>query len=76
MVNPYFLWKFVLMAAAGVNMALFHRYVARDMDAWGVPGAAIPTGAKMAGIVSLLLWVAIPFCGRVIGFTLGVYTPA
>jgi hypothetical protein len=76
MVNPYFVWKFVLMAAAGVNMAVFHRYLSREMDVWGVHGAAIPAGAKMAGIVSLLLWVAIPFCGRVIGFTLGVYTPA
>jgi hypothetical protein len=74
MVNPYFVAKFVLMAVAGINMALFHRYVSRDMDVWGVPGGGVPLNAKLAGTLSLLLWVAIPFCGRITGFTLGVYT--
>jgi hypothetical protein len=74
MVNPYFVAKFVLMAIAGINMAVFHRYVSRDMDVWGAPGAVIPLNAKIAGTLSLLLWVAIPFCGRITGFTLGVYT--
>jgi hypothetical protein len=74
MVNPYFVAKFVLMAVAGINMALFHRYVSRDMDVWGAPGGAVPLNAKLAGTLSLLLWVAIPFCGRITGFTLGVYT--
>jgi hypothetical protein len=76
MVNPYFLAKFGLMAIAGVNMVLFHQYVSKDMDSWGVPGALVPLNAKIAGVVSLALWVAIPFCGRITGFTLGVYVPA
>jgi len=76
MVNPYFLWKMGLMALAGVNMAVFHRYLSRGMDVWGKPGATAPLNAKVAGALSLALWMAIPFCGRVIGFTLGVYTPA
>lgn len=75
MVNPYFLWKLAFMALAGVNMVVFHHYVSKGMDVWGRPGAAIPLNAKMAGAVSLALWMIIPFCGRVIGFTLGVYTP-
>lgn len=73
MANPYFLWKLALMALAGLNMAVFHRYISKGMDRWGAPGAAIPLNAKMAGALSLVLWMAIPFCGRVIGFTLGVY---
>jgi hypothetical protein len=76
MVNPYFLWKMGLMALAGVNMLIFHRYLSRGMDSWGEPGAAVPLNAKLAGALSLALWMVIPFCGRVIGFTLGVYTPA
>lgn len=72
-VNPYFLWKFGLMALAGINMVVFHRYVSKEVDQWGAPGGAIPLSAKLAGALSLALWVAIPFCGRVIGFTLGVY---
>jgi hypothetical protein len=76
MVNPYFLAKFGLMAIAGANMVLFHRYVSKDMDSWGVPGTSVPLNAKIAGVISLALWVAIPFCGRITGFTLGVYVPA
>lgn len=76
MVNPYFLWKMGLMALAGVNMAVFHRYLSQGMDSWGEPDAAVPLNVKLAGALSLALWMVIPFCGRVIGFTLGVYTPA
>lgn len=73
MANPYFLWKMGLMALAGVNMAIFHRFLSKDIGRWGEAGHAIPANVKLAGALSLLLWMAIPFCGRVIGFTLGVY---
>ncbi len=73
MVNPYFLIKDALLVAAFFNMLAFHFYVSKDVDHWGQPGGAIPLGAKLSGILSLLLWIAIPFCGRVVGFTLGVY---
>ena len=76
MVNPYFLWKLGFMALAGINMAVFHRYLAKGMNRWGEPEAAIPMNVKLAGALSLALWVIIPFFGRVIGFTLGVYTPS
>jgi hypothetical protein len=73
MANPYFLSKMALMALAGVNMAVFHRVVAKGQDRWGLPGVSPSFGAKFAGTLSLLLWVTIPFCGRIVGFTLGVY---
>ena len=73
MVNPYFLTKMGLMALAGVNMAVFHRYLSKGMDSWGKPGGAVPLNAKLSGALSLLLWIVIPFCGRIVGFTLGVY---
>jgi hypothetical protein len=73
MANPYFLSKMALLLLAGANMAVFHRFVAKDRDRWGMPGVSPTSGAKIAGIVSLALWVAIPFCGRIVGFTLGVY---
>ena len=73
MVNPYFLTKDALMVLAGLNMLAFHFYFSKDIDHWGRPGGAIPMGAKLSATLSLLLWMAIPFCGRVIGFTLGVY---
>ena len=73
MVNPYFLTKDALMLLAGVNMLAFHFLFSKDIDQWGKPGGAIPLSAKLSATLSLLLWMAIPFCGRVIGFTLGVY---
>lgn len=76
MANPYFLWKTALMIAAGVNMAVFHRYFSKDIDRWGQPGGAIPLNAKLSATLSLALWMVIPFLGRVIGFTLGVYYAA
>jgi hypothetical protein len=73
MANPYFLSKMALMLLAGVNMAVFHRVVARGQEQWGLPGVPPSSGAKIAGALSLLLWATIPFCGRIVGFTLGVY---
>jgi hypothetical protein len=72
MVNPYFLVKMCLLAAAGLNMALFHFTTFKSVANWD-EGAALPTGAKMAGGLSLLFWTLILFCGRAIGFTLGIY---
>lgn len=73
MANPYFISKMVLLLVAGINMAIFHRIAAKDVDVWGVPGGTVPAAAKIAGIASLALWVAIPFLGRIVGFTLGTY---
>ena len=72
-VNPYFLWKLVFMALAGVNMLFFHTRLSKGIESWGVPGGAIPLNAKLSATLSLLLWMLIPFCGRIVGFTLGTY---
>jgi hypothetical protein len=73
MVNPYFIWKMILMAVAGINMAIFHRIASKDVAVWGVPGRTVPTAAKVLGLISLGLWIVIPFLGRIVGFTLGKY---
>lgn len=73
MANPYFLWKMGLLVLAGINMAVFHRITANSMDEWGAPGASTPAAAKVAALLSLAFWAVIPLCGRIVGFTLGVY---
>ncbi len=73
MANPYFLWKMGLMAIAGINMAIFHRIISKGVEDWGQPGGTVPFAAKFSGALSLAIWIIIPYCGRVIGFTLGVY---
>lgn len=73
MANPYFLWKMGLMALAALNMLIFHRVVSKGVNEWGQPGHVTPAAAKIAGLLSLALWMVIPLCGRIVGFTLGVY---
>lgn len=73
MVNPYFLAKMGLLALAGLNMAFFHLSTWKDVANWDGSITAIPTAAKVAGVASLVFWALIVLCGRVIGFTLGIY---
>jgi len=72
MQNPYFLWKMGLLVLAGLNMAVFHLFTWRSVSNWD-SDCAIPLTGKVAGALSLLLWIGVIFCGRLIGFTLGLY---
>jgi len=66
-VNLPFRIKMAALAFAGINMIVFHGVTARDVTSWdmGVP----PVRARVAGAVSVCLWVVIAFAGRWIGFT-------
>jgi hypothetical protein len=59
--------KLVLIAAALVNAALFELYARRAL-AKLPPGAAIPTGVKVAGVLSLGIWICVAACGRSIAY--------
>jgi len=74
MVNPYFLWKMGLIALAGINMGILHLTTWKTIGSWN-NGSAIPAAAKLSGALSLIFWIIVIFCGRFIGFTLGVYQP-
>lgn len=65
--NTAFQIKLVLLALAGLNMLVFHLTSARTMSRWDRQ-AAPPLG-KAAAVLSLALWIAVVFAGRVIGFT-------
>ncbi|MBN8830389.1 MAG: hypothetical protein J0G94_07105 [Sphingomonadales bacterium] len=76
--NPYGYWgntafkaKMVLLLLAGLNMAIFHLVTQRggQMDR---PGS-LPAGARVAGFVSVTIWLAIIACGRWIGFTMSPF---
>jgi hypothetical protein len=70
--NPYFVAKLLLIAAAGVNMMIFHGISAKDMMEWENK-ARLPLRARFAGGFSILLWIAVVACGRWIGFTMQVH---
>jgi hypothetical protein len=65
--NPAFRLKMLLIFLAGVHALIFHRSVYRDVASWDDSGV-LPAGAKVAGFVSILLWIGIVAAGRFIGF--------
>ncbi|MGP0092391.1 MAG: DUF6644 family protein [Xanthobacteraceae bacterium] len=69
--NGYFIAKIALICVAGVNMAIFHAMSAKDLPRWESE-AKPPLPARLAGGLSILLWVAVVACGRWIGFTMQV----
>jgi hypothetical protein len=59
--------KMLCLALAGINMAFFHRFTHRRLGT--SDAGAPPAAARIAGGVSLLLWIVIVGAGRWIGFT-------
>ena len=67
--NFFFQGKMVLLVVAGFNMAIFHAIGIRDVEHWDTKQNT-PRAAKVAGAMSLTLWIAVIAFGRWIGFTL------
>jgi hypothetical protein len=66
--NFYFRTKMILLVLAGLNMAVFEMTAGRKVDEWDKAPAA-PRAGKAAAVVSLVVWIAVIFMGRIIGFT-------
>lgn len=69
--NGFFIAKLFLIGAAGLNMAIFYAISAKDLPRWENE-TRLPLPARLAGGLSILLWVAVVACGRWIGFTMPV----
>jgi hypothetical protein len=67
--SPVFRIKMVLLALAGINALIFHSTVYRDGARWN-PGVA-PARARLAGLLSLIFWIAIIAAGRAIAYAPG-----
>lgn len=65
--NAAFQLKLVLIGAAGMNAGFFHWVTFRGAEAWG-SGAPLPLPARLAGVVSILLWFSVIACGRMIAY--------
>jgi hypothetical protein len=65
--NPAFQLKLALIAAAGLNVLWFHRGVLRTGGAW-THGGVTPRRARIAAATSLLLWVGVITCGRLLAY--------
>lgn len=65
--NVFFRLKLVLLVLAGLNVWLFHSGIYHRVEAWD-RDARPPRQARIAGALSLLLWVAIILSGRMIAY--------
>ncbi|HSA88906.1 MAG TPA: DUF6644 family protein [Burkholderiales bacterium] len=65
--SEVFVLKILLILAAGVNAALFHTITLRSAAAWDSDGMP-PVSARAAGAISLLLWISVIACGRLLAY--------
>ena len=72
MINPWFLAKLAMLALAGLNMMYFHMTAWRAVEHWELD-PTFPAAVKVAGWLSLFFWLVVVICGRMIGFTLGIF---
>lgn len=66
--NRVFLLKLSLIAAAGINALLFHKGVYRSVAGWNADRSA-PIAARLHALSSLVLWIAVICCGRLLAYT-------
>lgn len=71
-INYYPSWPFrikmLLLVLAGANMIFFHLITFRDVHLWDSE-MKTPVAARVAGGMSLVIWIAVIACGRIVGWT-------
>jgi hypothetical protein len=65
--NPVFRLKLILLVAALLNALVFHKWTGRRLEAWGA-GRGAPVGAKVSAVLSLVIWIGVISCGRLLAF--------
>ena len=65
--NPAFRFKVTFMAVAGLNVLFFYTRVFRRLEQLA-PDTPPPFGARLAGAVSLTMWIGVMSAGRLLTF--------
>jgi hypothetical protein len=65
----FFKLKMVMLLGAALNVVVFNFTLGRSLLQWDTL-LRTPRGAKITGIVSLVLWVSVVACGRGIAYVL------
>jgi hypothetical protein len=66
--NEIFLLKLTLIALAGINAVLFHLGVYRRVTSWNTLVTA-PKLARVQALLSVVIWIAVISCGRLLAYT-------
>ena len=69
--SEVFVLKMLLILAGGVNAALFHTITFRTADVWDseeMRKLPPPPSARAAGAISLLVWISVIACGRLLAY--------
>jgi len=65
--NPAFHLKMLCVLLAGVNVLVFYLTIFRRLTQLA-PGTRVPWFARFSGLTSLVLWMVVIVCGRMITF--------
>lgn len=63
----FFRAKMLMLVLAGVNVLIFHSGVYRRVEKWDL-AAVPPRRARVAGALSLVLWIGVVLAGRMIAY--------
>jgi hypothetical protein len=65
--NIFFRSKMLMLALAGLNVWIFNSRVYRRVETWDLD-ASPPPAARVAGALSIALWIAVIVSGRMIAY--------
>jgi hypothetical protein len=69
--SPVFITKMCLLLAGGANAGLFHAITFPSVGVWDAEEMRKlppPPSARLAGALSLLIWIAVIACGRLLAY--------
>jgi hypothetical protein len=67
--STYFRIKVGLLVLGALNVLIFHRTIDRQRERWDT-AATPPLRARIAGLISLILWFSIIAAGRIMAYNL------
>jgi len=65
--NPYFKLKLALLAGVAIHALVFRGSVYKNLEEFDRTGV-VPGNAKVAAVISLVLWISLVAAGRWIGY--------
>lgn len=64
--DPVFHVKMLMLAVAGINAGIFHRFIFNSSPDW--PADKPPKAAKAAAVCSIMAWLTVIACGRLLAY--------